>query len=73
MYLVVGWLGATTLSLVALGFLGCCCSAQQQQQQQIVFGNDNEAKRVCPKCGLENPADAHHCGGCGFEFGGKDE
>ena len=71
MLIEAGWIGASVLSLLALGFLGCCCSGQQQQQQQVVFQDDEESKRVCPKCGLENPSEASYCGGCGFSFGKK--
>lgn len=71
------WLGGSSLSLLALGFLGCCCGGQQQQQQQILnVGDDEEPKRVCPECGMENPKEANHCGDCGFSFsakGGTDE
>ncbi|MFY4815844.1 zinc-ribbon domain-containing protein [Halorubrum sp. Atlit-26R] len=70
------WLGSSSLSLLALGFLGCCCGGQQQQQQQIlnVNGDTEEPKRVCPECGMENPKDASFCGDCGFSFSrGGDE
>ena len=68
------WLGGSSLSLLALGFLGCCCGGQQQQQQQILnVGDDEEPKRVCPECGMENPREANHCGDCGFSFGPKGE
>jgi len=66
------WLGGSSLSLLALGFLGCCCGGQQQQQQQILnVGDNEEPKRVCPECGMENPREANHCGDCGFSFGGQ--
>lgn len=62
------WIVGSALSLVGLGAVGCCCS-QQQQQQQMVSVEDDEPKRVCPECGLENPREANHCGDCGFSFG----
>lgn len=62
------WVGGSILSILALGVLGCCCS-QQQQQQQILNVEDDDPKRVCPECGMENPTDANHCGDCGFSFG----
>jgi ribosomal protein L40E len=63
------WIGSSSFALLALGFLGCCCGGTQQQQQQILnAGNDNQTKRVCPECGMENPKDASHCGDCGFSF-----
>jgi len=70
MFIEAGWIGASVLSLLGLGFLGCCCSGQQQQQQQqqVVIQDDEETKRVCPECGLENPSEAGYCGGCGFSF-----
>ena len=60
------WAGVSVLSLFALGAFGCCCS--QQQQQMLNVGDDDEPKRVCPECGLENPRGANHCGDCGFAF-----
>lgn len=63
------WIGSSTLSLLALGFLGCCCGGTQQQQQQILnVGEEEEPQRVCPECGMENPRDANYCGDCGFKF-----
>lgn len=63
------WLGGSYLSLLALGVLGCCCGGSQQQQQQILnIGDDSKPKRICPKCGIENPREAKHCGDCGFAF-----
>jgi hypothetical protein len=67
------WLGGSSLSLLALGFIGCCGGGAQQQQQQILnIGDDDEPKRVCPECGMENPREANHCGDCGFSFGTQD-
>lgn len=68
MFIQGTWLVATVLSLIGLGTIGCCCPDQQQQQQLTVTGNDDEPKRVCPDCGMENPRDANHCGDCGFGF-----
>lgn len=62
------WVGGSILSLLTLGALSCCCGGTQQQQQQIVVGENDEAKRVCPECGMENPREANHCGDCGFAF-----
>lgn len=63
------WLITTILSIVGLGAVGCCCPDQQQQQQLTVTGDDNdEPKRICPDCGMENPREANHCGDCGFSF-----
>jgi len=63
------WIGSSLLSLIALGFLGCCCGGTQQQQQQILnVDEDEQPKRVCPECGMENPKSANHCGDCGFNF-----
>ncbi|MFC6990200.1 zinc-ribbon domain-containing protein [Haloplanus sp. GCM10025708] len=61
------WLVGSPISLLLLGFLGCCCQ-QQQQQQQIVTADNDDPKRVCPECGMENPTDADYCGDCGFSF-----
>lgn len=70
--IVATWTGLSVLSLVVIGFVACCCGGpqqQQQQQQQVVIGDENEeAKRVCPECGMENPREASHCGDCGFTF-----
>lgn len=66
------WVLGSGLSLVGLGAVGCCCGGQQQQQQQqqiVNMGSDEERKRVCPECGMENPTSANHCGDCGFSFG----
>jgi len=65
------WVIGSYLSLLTLGFLGCCCGGTQQQQQQQILnvGDDNEPKRVCPECGMENPQEANYCGDCGFAFG----
>lgn len=70
MYLEAAWIGTTALSLVGLGIVGCCCPDQQQQQQQsiTVVGDNNEPKRICPDCGMENPQSASFCGDCGFSF-----
>ena len=69
MMLEAAWAGAAAFSLLGLGMIGCCCPDQQQQQQITITGNDDEeAKRVCPDCGMENPRDANHCGDCGFSF-----
>jgi len=63
----LAWVSSSFLSLLTLGFLGCCCD-QQQQQQQILNVDNDDTKRICPECGLENPRDANHCGDCGFSF-----
>lgn len=63
------WASGSIISLLGLGVLGCCCSQQQQQQQVSILGDDDEPKRICPECGLENPREANHCGDCGFSFG----
>ena len=69
--LVPAWAGLSGLSLIGIGITACCCQQQQQQQQQqqVVVDDSEEAKRVCPKCGMENPREANHCGDCGFSFG----
>ena len=64
----VAWLSTAAVSLIGLGMIGCCCPDQQQQQQITITGDDEEPKRVCPDCGMENPRDAKHCGDCGFSF-----
>jgi predicted amidophosphoribosyltransferase len=68
------WAIGSTLSLVGLGIIGCCCGGTQQQQQTIRV-DDDEPKRICPECGMENPREAEHCGDCGFAFktGEEDE
>ena len=68
MMLEAVWASTAALSLVGLGLIGCCCPDQQQQQQITVMGDDEEPKRVCPDCGMENPREANHCGDCGFSF-----
>ena len=68
MMVEVTWLGTAAVSLIGLGMIGCCCPDQQQQQQITIAGDDEEPKRVCPDCGMENPRDANHCGDCGFSF-----
>lgn len=62
------WFGTTALSLVGLGVIGCCCPDQQQQQQITVTGDNDDTKRICPDCGIENPREAKYCGDCGFNF-----
>lgn len=71
MFVEITSIGTSFLALIGLGMVGCCCPDQQQQQQQSVqvVGEDNEEpKRICPECGLENPREAGHCGDCGFKF-----
>jgi len=67
MLVITTWAGATTLSLLAIGVVGCC-SSQQQQQQITIPGTEEEPKRICPKCGMENNRAATFCGDCGFGF-----
>jgi ribosomal protein S27AE len=72
----LGWTSSGLVTLGLIGFVACCCGGselQQQQQQQIsVESNDDEEgdqlKRICPDCGMQNPADAKYCGDCGFSF-----
>lgn len=70
---LITWIGLSSLSLIGIGVTACCCGGPQlpqQQQQQVVVDNDGdeESKRICPDCGIENPRSAIYCGDCGFEF-----
>lgn len=67
----IAWMGGSVAGLIGMGAVGCCCQ-QQQQQQQILETGDEEPKRVCPDCGMENPREADHCGDCGFGFKSND-
>lgn len=57
-------LGTRLTKLLSRFPAGNGTSAVNQQPQ--------EAKLVCPRCGLETVKGAHFCSGCGFDFEGEE-
>jgi len=76
----LSWASSGLFTIGLIGFIACCCggSQQQQQQQQVSIednddNSDAQPQRICPDCGMQNPANAEHCGDCGFSFRSSDE